>query len=77
MKRAASRTVTIVYVPLPSVTAEAQLDALADVYGFILGCHAKRESAEAASEPDGSSHTAIASDTEGGGASCRSASDIT
>jgi hypothetical protein len=65
MKRAASSTATIVYVPRPGATAEEELDALANVYRFILDSHAKREAAEAASETGGRSDAAIVSDTEG------------
>ena len=50
------------YVPRPDATPEAEREALAQVYRFVLDCWAKRR--KASSEPDGSSNTAIASDTE-------------
>jgi hypothetical protein len=65
MKLAGSSTAKIVYVPRPGATAEAELDALVNVYRFILDCHAKKEATEAASEPDRRNDTAIVSDTEG------------
>ncbi len=39
------------YVPRPDATPEAEREALAQVYRFVLDCQAKRETAEAASEP--------------------------
>jgi hypothetical protein len=53
----------IAYRPRPDAASEAEREALAQVYRFVLDCWAKRR--EASSEPDGSSHTARASDTEG------------
>jgi hypothetical protein len=36
---------TIVYRPREDATPEAELKALAAVYKFVLGCHAKQEDA--------------------------------
>ena len=33
----------IVYAPRPDATPEGELNALANVYRFILDCHAKKE----------------------------------
>jgi len=52
-------------MPRPDATPEAELDALANVYRFIFACHAKRKTAEPASEPDGRNDAAIARNTEG------------
>ena len=52
----------IIYRPRAAATPEAEREALAQVYRFVLDCWAKRR--KASSEPDGSSNTAIASDTE-------------
>lgn len=35
----------IAYAPRPDTTAEAELNALAGVYRFILDCHAKKNAA--------------------------------
>jgi hypothetical protein len=40
------------YTPHPDTPPEAELDALATVYKFILDCHAKKKAAEPAPEPD-------------------------
>ncbi len=39
---------TISYVPRPDATPEAELNVLANVYRFILDCHAKKEAAHPA-----------------------------
>ena len=44
----------ITYTSRPDATPEAELAVLANVYRFILDCHAKRMAAEPAPEPDGS-----------------------
>jgi hypothetical protein len=43
----------ITYVQRPDATPEAELSVLANVYRFILDCHAKKLAAEPAPEPDG------------------------
>jgi hypothetical protein len=35
----------IIYTPRPDATPEAELSTLADVYKFVLDCHAKQEAA--------------------------------
>jgi hypothetical protein len=39
---------SVVYEPRPDTTPEAELSALANVYRFILDCHAKKEAAHPA-----------------------------
>jgi hypothetical protein len=41
------------YRSRPDMTPETEVNALADVYHFILDCHAKKMAAEPAPEPDG------------------------
>jgi hypothetical protein len=41
----------ITYAPRPDATLEAELSALANVYRFVLDCHAKKEAAPE-SRPD-------------------------
>jgi hypothetical protein len=36
---------TIAYTPLPSATAESELDALVAVYAFVLETHARKKAA--------------------------------
>jgi hypothetical protein len=60
-----SRTVII---PRPDVTPEAELNVLANVYRFILDCHAKKLAAES----DSCNAAAIVRNTEEG-ESCRPA----
>ena len=45
---------SVTYTPRPDATPEAEVNVLANVYRFILDCHAKRMAAEPAPEPDGS-----------------------
>jgi hypothetical protein len=42
----------IIYRSGPDATPEAELNALATCYRFILDCHAKKKAAEPAPEPD-------------------------
>ena len=44
---------SVVYKSCPDATPEAELNVLANVYRFILDCHAKKKAAEPAPEPDG------------------------
>ena len=39
---------SVVYEPRPDATPEAELNVLANVYRFILDCHAKKEAAHPA-----------------------------
>ena len=55
----------IVYAPRPDATPKAELDALANIYRFILGCHAKQKAAEPAPKPDSCNDTAVVRHTEG------------
>jgi hypothetical protein len=50
----------VIYAPRPDATPEAEVDMLANVYRFILDCHAKKEAAE----PDSSNNAAIVRNTE-------------
>ena len=43
---------SLVYEPRPDATPEAEVNVLANVYRFILDCHAKKMAAEPAPEPD-------------------------
>jgi len=43
---------SVVYEPRSDTTPEAELDVLANVYRFILDCHAKKKDVEPAPEPD-------------------------
>jgi hypothetical protein len=36
----------IIYTPHPDATPQAELNVLANVYRFILGCHAKKKAAD-------------------------------
>ena len=51
----------ITYTSRPDVTPEAELNVLANVYRFILDCHAKK----IAAEPDSCNDAAIVRNTEG------------
>lgn len=44
---------SLAYTPCPDATPEAELDALAACYRFILDCHERKRAAEPAPEPDG------------------------
>jgi hypothetical protein len=48
------------YTPRPDATLEAELNVLANVYRFILDCHAKK----VAAEPDSCNDAAIVRTTE-------------
>jgi hypothetical protein len=54
----------IIYTPRPDVTPDAEVNVLANVYRFILDCHAKKAAAEPAPEPDSSNDAAIVRNTE-------------
>ena len=56
---------SIVYAPRPDATPKAELDALANVYRFILDRHAKQKAAEPAPKPDSCNDTAVVRHTEG------------
>jgi hypothetical protein len=43
----------ITYVARPNTTPAGEVSALASAYRFILNCHAQKEVAEPAPEPDG------------------------
>ena len=42
----------ITYTPHPDATPEAELEALANIYRFVLDCHAKEEGDPTTSGPD-------------------------
>ncbi len=50
----------ITYTPRSDATPETELNVLADVYRFILDCHAKK----IAAEPDSCNDAAIVRNTE-------------
>jgi len=52
---------SITYAPRSEATPEAELNVLANVYRFILDCHAKNMAAE----PDSCNDVAIVRNTEG------------
>ena len=52
---------SVVYEPRSDTTPEAELNALANVYRFILDCHAKK----IAAEPDSCNDAAIVRNTKG------------
>ena len=52
---------SITYAPRSEATPEAELNVLANVYRFILDCHAKK----IAAEPDSCNDIAIVRNTEG------------
>jgi len=55
---------SVVYEPRSDTTPEAELNALANVYRFILvDCHAKKMAAELAPEPDGRNGTKLQGDS--------------
>ena len=60
----------ITYTSRTGATAEAELNVLANVYRFILDCHAKKMAAEPVPEPDTWNDAAMVRNTEGG-ESCR------
>jgi hypothetical protein len=41
------------YFPLPDITPEAELTTLANIYKFVLDCHAKKEAARPGDPDDG------------------------
>jgi hypothetical protein len=43
----------VTYTPRSDATPEGELNMLANVYRFILDCHAKKMAVEPAPEPDG------------------------
>jgi hypothetical protein len=51
----------ITYTSRPDATPEAELNVLANVYRFILDCHAKK----IAAEPDSCDDAAMVRNTEG------------
>jgi hypothetical protein len=54
---------SVVYEPRPDATLEAEVNVLANVYRFILDCHAKKMAAEPTPEPDGSDGTKVQGDS--------------
>ena len=54
---------SVVYEPRSDTTPEAELNALANVYRFILDCHAKKMAAEPAPEPHGFDGTKLQGDS--------------
>jgi hypothetical protein len=54
---------SVLYEPRSDTTPEAELNALANVYRFILDCHAKKMAAEPAPEPDGRDGTKLQGDS--------------
>jgi hypothetical protein len=55
---------TVKYTPRLDATPKAELDALANVYRYILDCRAKTRVAELASDPDSSNDAAIVRNAE-------------
>jgi hypothetical protein len=53
----------ITYTSRPDATPEAELNVLANVYRFILDCHAKKKAVEPAPEPDGHDGTKLQGDS--------------
>ena len=53
----------ITYTSRPGATAEAELNVLANVYRFILDCHAKKKAVEPTPEPDGHDGTKLQGDS--------------
>jgi hypothetical protein len=58
-----SDALRIVYTSRPDATPETEVNVLANVFRFILDCHAKKMSAE----PDSCNDAAIVRNTEGVG----------
>jgi hypothetical protein len=54
---------SISYALRPDATLEAESNVLANVYRFILDCHAKKMAAEPAPEPDGRDGTKLQGDS--------------
>ncbi len=54
---------SLTYTPRPDTTPEAEVNVLANVYRFILDCHAKKMAAEPAPEPDGRDGTKLQGDS--------------
>ena len=55
---------SVVYEPRPDATPEAKLNVLANVYRFILDCHAKKVAAEPAYEANDRNDVATVRNTE-------------
>jgi len=53
----------ITYASRPGATAEAELNVLANVYHFILDCHAKKKAVEPTPEPHGRDGTKLQGDS--------------
>jgi hypothetical protein len=53
------------YTPRPDTTPEAEVNALANVYRFILDSRAKKMAAEPAPKPDSCNDAAVVRHTEG------------
>jgi hypothetical protein len=56
--------IRIAYVQRPDASPEAELNVLANVYRFILDCHAKKMAAERAPEHDSCNDAALMRNTE-------------
>jgi hypothetical protein len=56
---------SVTYMPRPDATPEAEVNMLANIYRFILDCHAKKEAAEPAPKPDICNDAAVVRHTEG------------
>jgi hypothetical protein len=54
----------VTYTPRSDATPEGELNVLANVYRFILDCHAKKMAAEPAPEPASCNDAAIVRNTE-------------
>jgi hypothetical protein len=52
------------YAPRPDATPTAELSALANVYRYVIDSHAKKEAAEATTEPDDRTDAAIVKQEE-------------
>jgi hypothetical protein len=53
----------ITYIQRPDATPEAESNALANVYRFILDCHAKKMAVDPTPEPDGRAGTKLQGDS--------------
>jgi hypothetical protein len=56
---------SVTYAPRSDATTKAELDALANIYRFILDCRAKTRVTEPASDPDSSNDAAMVRYTKG------------
>jgi hypothetical protein len=54
---------SVLYEPRSDTTPEAELNALANVYRFILDCHAKKMAVDPTPEPDGRAGTKLQGDS--------------